>query len=232
MAAQPWFAELGPGIAVFPKYPGARAEAVWPIPSAEVRYSDSFFFNTRTGLGVTWHNDPQWQMGASFWFRKGRSHNDGPAVAELADIKTAGKAQLFLASHCGPIWFDGTASQDIGGSKGFTLDMSTSWRFSPTPRLHGSLGIEASLANRKFMQTWFGITPEQSATSGLQQYSAGGGLKSAGPTASLRYALTDRWSINTAVMYDVLLVKAADSPVVERRTLPAFTVGVAYRFAP
>ena len=232
MADPTWYAELGPGVAVFPKYPGARAERVWPIPAAEIRYGDSLFFNTRRGLGLSWHNDPQWEMGVSLWLRKGRNHDDGAAVAELEDIKTAAQAQLFMTSHCGPVWFDTTASADIGGSKGLTLDFSTAWRFAPSTRLSGSVGVGVSVASRKFMQTWFGITAEQSAASGLPQYSPGGGVKSAGPTATLRYALTDRWSINTALLYDVLLVKAADSPVFERRGLPTATIGVAYRFAP
>src|SRR5262249_28111032 len=152
---------------------GARAEQLWPIPAADIRYGDSLFFNTRRGFGLTWHNDPQWQMGASLWFRKGRSHNDAAAIAELDDIKTAAKAQLFVTSHCGPFWCDPTASRDIGGSKGFTLDVNTSWHFAPTSRLSGSMGVGASLASRRFMQTWFGITAEQSAASGLPQYSPG-----------------------------------------------------------
>jgi MipA family protein len=227
-----WSAEVGPGVGVFPRYPGARGENVWPIPSVDIHYGDSLFFNTRRGFGVTWLEEPQWQMGASLWFRKGRSHNDGASVARLDDIKTAAKAQLFLASHCGSFWFDTTVSQDIGGSKGQTLETSASWRFAPTTRLHGSLGVEASFASHKFMQTWFGITAEQSAVSGLPQYSPGGGVESAGPLASLRYELTQRWSINTALLYDVLLAKGADSPVVERRALPTLMVGAAYRFAP
>jgi outer membrane protein len=183
-------------------------------------------------LGVFLCNDAGLQLGASLWFRRGRHHDDGATVANLKDIGTAGKAQLFASVTRGPIVFDATLAQDIGGSKGLTLDSSASWRFAFSTRAHASFGVTASFASAKFMQTWFGVTAEQSSSSGLPEYSPSAGLKSAGPTASLSYALTPRWSLNTAIAYDVLVAKAADSPIVERRGLPTIALGVGYHFAP
>jgi outer membrane protein len=183
-------------------------------------------------LGVFLCNDAGLQLGASLWFRRGRHHDDGATVANLKDIGTAGKAQLFASVTRGPIVFDATLAQDIGGSKGLTLDSSASWRFAFSTRAHASFGVTASFASAKFMQTWFGVTAEQSSSSGLPEYSPSAGLKSAGPTASLSYALTPRWSLNTAIAYDVLVAKAADSPIVERRGLPTIALGVVHHFAP
>src|SRR5882757_3818177 len=175
-----WSGDVGPGVVVLPKYPGSRAENVWPIPAVDLRYGDSLFFDSRRGLGVFLCNDAGLQFGASVWFRRGRHHDDGATVANLKDIGTAGKAQLFASVTRGPIVFDATLAQDIGGSKGLTLDSSASWRFAFSTRAHASFGVTASFASAKFMQTWFGVTTEQSSSSGLPEYSPSAGMKSAG----------------------------------------------------
>lgn len=227
-----WSASFGPGIVAFPRYPGARAESIWPVPAADFRYGEHLFFDTRNGLGLTWLNEPNLRMGASVWFRGGRHHDDGATVAALEGIKTAAKAQVFASSVCGHFALDTTIARDLGGSDGLTVDVMASLRFTVTARLYASVGVNASAANRQFMQTWFGITPEQSAVSGLPQYSTGGGMKSLGPVISVNYGLTSRWSLQAAIEYDALLVKAANSPVVERRALPVMGLAVVYHLHP
>lgn len=227
-----WAVDVGPGVVAFPKYPGSRALRIWPIPEAEVHYGDSLFFDTHRGLGVYFCNESDLQFGTSFWFRGGRRHDDGVTVARLEEIHAAGKAQLFATVVRGPFVLDAVLAQDLGGSKGLTLDTSAAWRFAFSERARASVGITASLASKKFMQAWFGVSAEQSSVSALPEYSSGAGLQYVGPTASLTFQLRPRWSLNTAIAYDVLLSKAADSPIVERRALPAIVAGVMYQFAP
>jgi hypothetical protein len=76
--------EAGPGLTAFPRYPGARAQHIWPIPAIDARYG-SLFLNTERGrgLGVFLVENQTFQLGASLWFRNGRSHNDGLTVTNL-----------------------------------------------------------------------------------------------------------------------------------------------------
>src|SRR5579859_5225526 len=43
--------DAGPGLTAFPRYPGARAQHIWPIPAIDARYG-SLFLNTERGRGL------------------------------------------------------------------------------------------------------------------------------------------------------------------------------------
>lgn len=223
--------DAGAGLAAFPKFPGAGAERVWPLPAIDARYGRVFLDTLHgRGLGLTLLGRRRIQLGTSLWFRNRRTHHDGATVTDLPDINRAAKASLFASVMTGPYVLGATLSRDLGGSNGWTLDTNAGWQFSPGTRAHASLGMSATFASRKFMATWFGVTSSHSATSGLPQYAAAGGLESAGPVAAIRLDLSSTWYLSSAVSYNVLMHKAGDSPIVQRRGAPTLTIAFIHRF--
>jgi len=65
------------------------------------------------------------------------------------------------------------------------------------------------------METYFGISPAQSARSGYDVYEADGGFKDVGVTLGLDYMFTERIGIGGRAQYKRLLGDAADSPIVD-----------------
>ena len=223
--------DAGGGLAAFPKFPGAGAERIWPLPAIDAHYGPLFLDTLHgRGLGLTFLDHRSFHLGTSLWFRNSRTHHDGATVANLPDINRAAKLAMFASVTPGPYALGATFSRDLGGSNGWTLDTNAAWRFSPGSRTHASLGMSATFASRRFMDTWFGVTSSQSAASGLPQYAPAGGLESAGPAVMLMLDLTSTWYLNSAVSYNVLTHKAGDSPIVQRRGAPTLTIAFIHRF--
>jgi outer membrane protein len=223
--------DAGGGLAAFPKFPGARAERVWPLPAIEADYGPLFLDTQHgRGLGLIFLRHRRIQLGTSLWFRNSRTHGDGATVTNLPDIKRAPRVELFATFAPGPYLLGATFSRDLGGSNGWTLDTNAAWRFSPVRRVHASLGMTATFASHKFMDTWFGVSSGESASSGLPEYSPAGGLESAGPTFTLRWRLGSTWYLNALASYSVLAHKPGDSPIVQRRAAPTLTIGLVHHF--
>jgi outer membrane scaffolding protein for murein synthesis (MipA/OmpV family) len=80
------------------------------------------------------------------------------------------------------------------------------------------------------MESYFGITSAQSASSGLAEYDAKAGIMRVDVKASVTYMMTENWLVTGAAGAGFLLGDAKDSPVVKDDVQPFGMLGVAYRF--
>lgn len=90
--------------------------------------------------------------------------------------------------------------------------------------VHG--GPRAEFGNARFMRTYFGVTPAESARSGLAAYRPDGGLQSLGLEIGAYQPLNDDWGITGSVRYDRLQEDAADSPIVRQGDRDQFTIQI------
>jgi outer membrane scaffolding protein for murein synthesis (MipA/OmpV family) len=91
-------------------------------------------------------------------------------------------------------------------------------------------GPSVTFADRRHLQTSFGISPLQAQRSGYPVYTPHGGLEAAGFGFSLTRFFTPHLLANTNLSVSELLAGAARSPVVERKTQGSLTLSVAYRW--
>lgn len=121
-------------------------------------------------------------------------------------------------------------SQDLLGRQGGavgSIDLGYHQRL--TQNLQWSAGVGVSMANRQNMQTYFGITPEQAATSKLPVFMAGSGLRNMYAGAGFITALSPRWILFGNVGASRLLGDAADSPLTLKTNSASAGLGLAYR---
>jgi outer membrane scaffolding protein for murein synthesis (MipA/OmpV family) len=220
---------IGPGLVVVPRYPGSRVERVWPFPAMNMSYGH-LFATTDKGIGMYVVNNDPWQVGVSFAPHFGRHHDDGVRVSRLDDIGTAIGARVSAGYRFGPFTLSAAVIRDLGGSNGLTFDTGFAWRWQLSPRLLASLGANATAGNRRYLQTWFGVTPAEAAVSGLAQYSVRSGIQSAGPILFVNYALNATWSLQAYLSDQRLLHQVANSPMVECRRLPTMFLGAIRHF--
>ena len=90
--------------------------------------------------------------------------------------------------------------------------------------------IGATWANGKHNNRYFGVSEEQSRTSGLPQYRAGGGFSDFTAGLNANYRLTRHISLSVTGAVTTLLGDAKDSPIVFHKTRPLGLVSVTYRF--
>ena len=80
------------------------------------------------------------------------------------------------------------------------------------------------------MQTFFGVTREQSARSGLPEFEAQSGVNSARFTAGAVRRLAPDWFVSASVSAARLAGDAAASPITETRQQYLFFASAAYLF--
>jgi MipA family protein len=130
--------------------------------------------------------------------------------------------------------FDASAKylQSAHSGYGATLALAAKYKLVLDPRDNVAFEADSTFANQKSMQTFFGVTPAQSAHSaaGLPAFSPSAGFKRVSTSATWVHILTPAWSVNGSVGVGRLLGDASASPVTEHSTWIFGGVGVAYSF--
>lgn len=116
---------------------------------------------------------------------------------------------------------------------GWIGDVTVSYQLPVGRRLTLMAAASASYADDNYAETYFGINATGAAASGLQAFTAEGGIKDVGVSLTASYALSDRWSVVGYGGFRRLLGDFADSPIVETAgSADQFSagIGVGYRF--
>ena len=118
----------------------------------------------------------------------------------------------------------------LGRDNGLTADVGVSrkWRLGPQTQLNLSSSI--SFADSTHLQTWYGVTPEQSTRSGYAVYTPGAGLLDAEIGLSLRHEFGKRWAGFVSTGASLQLGPAADSPLVRQPLGWSVGSGLVWRF--
>jgi outer membrane protein len=83
-----------------------------------------------------------------------------------------------------------------------------------SPRFDLGATATVGFADTGYAETYFAVTPEGAAASGLAQYEIGSGIKDVGLGLTARYSLSRRVSLVAIGSYRRLLGEFADSPIV------------------
>lgn len=224
-----WSVTLGAGVAAAPRYPGASRERLRPVPLISIDYDDRLIIGP-AGIGLIALHRQGFRAGPVLGFEGGRRASDDPRLTGLGDISATATAGLFAAYDRGPIAVTATARQAISHTgNGFSglLQIEVHPRIG---RARIALGPDLEFGNNEFQQTWFGITPAQSAASGLREYTPTAGINRVGVHFGLTYRATAHVLWRAFARVSDLTGDAAQSPIVERRMQYVIGAGIAYHF--
>lgn len=226
-----WDVTLGAGLAAVPRYPGASRERVRPVPVVSVRYGGRLFFGP-LGIGVVAFRCNGFRAGPVLGFERGRSQSDDPRLAGLGDISSSVTAGLFAGYARGPLAIYATARQAItstGNGLSGLLQLNLRHAFVAARTLVAA-GPDLEFGNDGFQRTWFGVSPAQSASSGLREYTPSAGIDRIGFHADLTYHASNHIVWRAFARISELTGNAAQSPIVARRAQVVIGAGVAYHF--
>lgn len=223
--------KIGVGAAVVPQFEGADEYRFIPFPS--LSFENDLLTVRNRGLGVEadFIPSPAFGLGPIISYDLGRKPDniDDPVVSRLREIDgtlriggfvetgvplggleslEAGKPVILSARIAG--------QQATDTDQGFTGTGSLSL-IMPMDRWTVGTSISTTYASSDYMNTKFGITPADSAASGLPQYNAQAGFKDVGVGFFTSYKLDENWSVNGVARYSRLIGDAADSPIVQQR---------------
>ena len=115
----------------------------------------------------------------------------------------------------------------VWGGKGWVADLNVDLVWRPWPALTVTGGPRLTLADSRFMETYYGVTGEQARATGLPAYDAGAGLRSLDAGTAIKYDWTSAWSTMAFFEYQRLAGAAGDSPVIDAHgTADQITLGV------
>jgi len=230
-AQKGWKVSVGGGLIVAPAFSGARNYSLLAVPDLRVTYRDLFFANVKDGIGYAVVNGDRWRVGPSVTYSFRRSEKEGGSIFQIAGSRN--NALQGMGDVPGTVSLGGFAEyslqpyklqlhlhKGITGHEGLVGEGRASYagalKFAGPPLIY-SFGPHIKFGDRAYTNAYWGVTPEQSARSGLEQYHAAVGVTAYGMACFAMTPLTKAVSVSIVAGFDRLAPLVAHSPLVRTR---------------
>jgi outer membrane scaffolding protein for murein synthesis (MipA/OmpV family) len=242
--ARPWDAAAGFIVGYGPGNPGAQRNTLSLTPGFALRWGRVSFasrsaFSVRgveaaTGGGLRLELAQTGRLRAGLGLRLdgGRSESDSEELRGMGDIPGTVQLRLSVSYRLDDGWRlrAATVFDALGRGNGVQGDFQINRDLSLTPTLSANAGLALGWSNRRHMQRYFGVTPEQSQSSGYPITTSSAGLRDVTLAAGMRQALGRHWTVFGSASATRLLGQAASSPLTRRPQNWGLGVGLVYRF--
>lgn len=241
-AAQPegWSGGLGLGMLTAPTYDGSPNSRTNPVPVLSLSYHSArlgTFSLDETGLSWIFLDAGGLQLGVLTGFDPGRKsgrQRNGPftqgddRLLGMGDVSSSWEGGAMLA--WGPLNL--VARHAIGdkGHDGFIATLGIGWETELASGLGLRIGAGTSWADRRYMQTYYGVTPQQAAASRFAAYAPRAGITSGEVSVGAQYRFAKRWLVQAGLTWRELVDEAGSSPLAEDRASMSAFGGVAWTF--
>ena len=227
---------VGVGGDIQPIYDGARAYRGQGGPVINIHYKDIAFITTGEGVGYNFLRGDHFQIGVGIAYDLGRKvKDDYTNLHGMGDIGAAPEAKVFgswVLSRKFPLILRVDGRQFIGGAQGAVGDAAV---YLPLPGSSRNFvmfaGPSITMATHRYLQTLYGVTPQQSLASGhpiyLERHS---GTLAAGVGFSATKFLTSHWLINLDMAVSQVRGTPSRSPLIERRTQRVLALSIDYQW--
>ena len=182
-------------------------------------------------LGVNVLHGENYHLGMSVSFDfQSRLSSDDARLKGLPDVHYGPKLRLFgdytVRAFTGAV----AAYQDIAGTGQGLTATADIFMSAPIGNWLISMGPGLTCANATYTKTLFGITPQESAASGLPHYDTGSGMRDIHFNVNATYKISPHWSASVEAVVGRLEHYAAGSPITERWLDLNGVASVLYRF--
>jgi outer membrane scaffolding protein for murein synthesis (MipA/OmpV family) len=229
---------LGAGARTRPAYDGSAAHETEPIPS--VRYfGKPWFARTTQGIlegGARLAITPDLHLGAQIAYEVGRKSSEAVFLASrnVPNIDPGASVGVHAEwdYHLGPMptTLLARARQLADTDRGAQADLRFTAGVFGGGAVSAALFFQGTWASAKSNQSYYGVTPELSASTGLPTYTPGGGLLYTTGGLLWELDLSREWIVVGNLEARLLHGAAAGSPLVERATSRYASASLAYRF--
>jgi outer membrane scaffolding protein for murein synthesis (MipA/OmpV family) len=227
---------LGAAADVAPLYDGSSDYRTKGGPVINIHYKDIAFLSTGEGLGYNFLRGDHYQFGVAMAYDLGRKERDDLTnLHGMGDIGVAPVAKIYgsaVLSKKFPLILRVDARQYIGGAEGAVGDAGV---YMPLPGSSKTFvmfaGPSITLATHHYLQTVYGVSPEQSLNSGHPVYEIPhAGTATVGVGFSATKFVTSHWLLNIDAAVSQIRGSAAQSPIVEARTQKTLAFSVDYQW--
>jgi MipA family protein len=214
------------------EYLGSDERKTLVLPAISYQWKNGWFAGTGNGIGYKFASPANMQYGLRITLDLGRDENDARALAGMGDIDLRPEFGGFFNYFITDEWFLTTSFRYGAGNDrdGSQTDIGIGWSTQLAPQWRGGLGVAATYVNSKYMQAFYGVTAQQSASSGYAVYTPGAGWRDIRGNASLTYFFNAEWSLTGAVTVRSLQGDVKRSPIVTEETPVAGLLALSYSF--
>jgi len=238
-----WEGAIGLNVSSSADFQGAAGRRFKATPGFFLRYgrytvTNAGGFVTRRaddvmrGLGVDLSRNDRLRVGVALRYDGGRSESTSDALQGLGDVKPTLRVRATATYRIDDGWrLGGSWSIDAfgrGGGSYADLTVARDHRFSPATVW--TWGGTLTYAGDRYMQSYFGITPEQSARSVYPVYDPASGWRDATLFTNFRTDLSADWLLLAGASRSRLVGPAAASPLTKSRDSWGLNAGLAWRF--
>ena len=229
---------IGPGLRSRPAYDGSSSQRTEFVPV--IRYfGQPWFVRSTQGVlegGLRTELYPGLHAGAQLAYEPGRrvSESDFLQSRNLPGLKRGASIGLHAEwDHTFgpvPVTLLGRLRRNVDSDRGTQADLRLSAGVLHTGRLSAGVFTQAIWGDAKATAAYYGITPQQSVTSGLAAFQPGSGWLNTSLGLLWSVDLAPKWVAVGSLERRRLTGDAADSPLAQRRSNNYISAGVAYRF--
>lgn len=230
-----WSFALGAGIEYETAYEGSDEFGVELEPAGAVQWrsGDDIFFWAGEALGWRGLRADSWLLEALVGFDEGRAESDSDdgRLDGLGDGDEGVELVLQARRALDADWRYWLVGRVVTGGNGNLGLFGVGRRFGDKIDGSGSeINVVAVFHDSEFANKDFGITAQQSTTSGLAQTTVSGGLRSFGVNYNYRHWVNENWQIFGEALYEHFSSEVRDSPIARSNYEAEVGVGFIYLF--
>ncbi|MDF7662675.1 MipA/OmpV family protein [Erwiniaceae bacterium L1_54_6] len=219
-----------------PRYSGSDKRRWQLVPLVQAR-DGAFFVDSQKGLGYDLQSDSGLYLEHTLGYNLGRSERNSDWRDGSDRLKGMGNIKATVNTSVAAGWsvtpwltLEGKATVPLSDSQGVNYQTSATLIPLQTSTDTVAFSTAALFGDSRFMNTFYGISAEQSQHTGYAQYHAPGGFYGADTSLTWSHQFTPHWGALASADYIWLDKHAEESPIVLRRNEAALTLGVLYTF--
>ncbi len=239
-----WDAAVGFIVTQGPRTPGSASTATRVTPGLALRWgrvslSSRSAFSVRGaeaasggGLRVELAQGERLRAGLGLRLDSGRRESDSPELRGLGDVRRTVRLRLSVSYRLDDGWRLRSVNtvDALGRGGGLQGELQVGRDISLTPQLGVQGTLSLGWADRRHLQSYFGVNREQAARSGYAETPLSAGLRDVSLSAGWRRALGPQWALFGGAGLSRLVDEAASSPLVRERQNWSLNMGLVHRF--
>jgi MipA family protein len=218
---------------------GGSTEKAEISPLLDLDYrSGPFFASTSQGIGYEFLKTDSLSAFAALGFNPGRKESKAGNTKENQRLvgmgKIKGSAVFLLGVGAAPL--DGLVNlnavllKPTVSEQGMMANFGAGIGFPVWGPVSGSVEFGATYADRKHMQTFYGVTAAQAGRSGNAVFTPKAGFASSSVSLGLNWEIDKQWSASASVGREQRMGDAKKSPLFKNNSDTTASISVSYRF--
>jgi MipA family protein len=212
------------------RYQGSSEQKITLVPGIFLHASNGLFADPFNGVGYSFDPAGDVNYGLRASFETGRSVEAGlPGFEKIKPRLNPGVFANYKVNDA--VTLKSALRFGVGDAlDGSVLNLGASYKIYNANYISVALNASVKYANSSYMQSYFGVTPAQSAASGLKIYQPSDGFSTAQVGVTAGFPISRQIYIFSSASVQRLLGDAANSPLVKKQNQPSGFIGAVYSF--